>query len=69
MKKKQFLAAVLLGAIVSGGVGHREVEEWMDIEKVSYVDFKLLDTKVNYMTVNPEKFLNVYFYYDPDGST
>lgn len=43
---------------------HREILE----SKVSYVDLRLLEAKVNYMMSNPNHFLSVNLHYDRDGA-
>jgi len=70
MRKKRFLAAILLGVVLCfvSGVGYGEIGEWRLITKVTKIDFQLLEAKVEYMGRNPETFLDIGFFYDPDGS-
>ena len=67
MKNKKLFAISLLIATFSF-VSGTEVEKWMDPAEVC-IDFKSLETKINYIMVPPASFLDVFFYYDPDGST
>ena len=66
MTNKKLLAIVLLSSSFCfvSGVEYKEIEEWM-----VYIDFKPLEAKVNYIMAPPASFLDVSFYYDPDGST
>ncbi len=70
MRKKRFLAAILLGAVlcfVVGGVGHGEIDERELQVKASYIQVSLLRAQVSYIMRNPTKFLNVGFFYYPPG--
>ena len=69
MRSKKILAAFLLGVSLCfiPVLGYGEVEEWMYEAKTNYMEVVLLKTRVDYMMRNPDTFLSVSFYYDPDG--
>jgi len=69
MRGKVFLAAFLLGAGLCfvPVLGYGEVKEWMYESKVSLMDLKLLDARVDYVMSKPENYLWIYFLYDPVG--
>jgi len=70
MKNKKLLAIALLSlsfCFVSG-VGHGEVETWLDEREVTPIDLYLLNARVNYIMRNPATFLNVSeIIYDRSG--
>ena len=69
MKVKALLAAFLLGVglyfVPASGRG--EVPKRVHEQKVTGIDFFLLDARVNYMMRNPTNFLYILVRYDPDG--
>ena len=70
MRKKRFLATILLGValcFVFSGVGYGEIPEWKIERKASILDMELLDAKIRYMMSGPDSFLYVDFYYDEHG--
>ena len=69
MRAKVLLAAVLLslGLCLVPALGYGEVQHDMDEAKVSWMEYTLLDSRVNYIMMNPTDFLDVRFYYDPIG--
>ncbi|MEA1963779.1 MAG: hypothetical protein U9O41_01425 [Candidatus Aerophobetes bacterium] len=69
MKKRKLLTAVLLGVSLCFApvLGYGEVKEWMYEAKANYMEVMLLKARVDYMMRNPDTFLSVGFYYDPDG--
>ena len=69
MRGKKLLAAFLLGVSLCfvPAFGYGFVRYRGEILKVSYIDFQLLDARINYMMRNPTNFLDVRFHYDPYG--
>lgn len=71
MRTKVLLIALLLvvGFCLAPVVGHGEVKDWLYCEeKATYMEYRLLNARVDYMMRNPNTFLAVGFEYDPDGS-
>lgn len=71
LKRKQFLAAILLGVVlcfVISGVGYGEIGKSVFEEKAPLIQVSLLRSLVRYMMRNPTSFLDVRFGYlsDPD---
>jgi len=66
MRIRIVLAIILLavGLCFVPGVGHGEIEEWMDEIEASYIDVRFLQATVSYMMTNPTSFSNVSFRYD-----
>jgi len=69
MRTKKLLAAFLLGTGLCfvPALGYGEVKEWLDGEKVSLMDISLLTARIDYIMQNPNDFLDVVLYYDPNG--
>ncbi len=69
MRRKQFLAAILLGVsfYFVSGVGYGKVLGWLDESKISLMRGMFLEARIDYMMTNPTSFLNVSFYYEPTG--
>ena len=67
MRKKRFLAAILLGlsfCFVSG-VGYGELREWMwEAGGVLYISFALSEARMDYVMRNPTSFLSIKLEYD-----
>ena len=70
MRRKQFLAAILLGVFFCfvSGVGYGEIKVNVIELKVPHIDFYLLEARVEYIMRNPTNFLYVKFRYDRNGS-
>ena len=70
MRKRRFLAAILLSVVlcfVVSGVGYGEIDERMVEGKALEIDFRLLEALVKYIMYNSENHLNVGFLYDQYG--
>ena len=65
MRAKQLLAALLLGVGLCcvPVLGYGEVRH-----KAYEMNYRLLEARVSYIMLNPTNFLDVVFYYDPDGT-
>jgi len=71
MRKKWFLTAIMLGVIlcfVVSGVGYGEIPEWALESKVTYIDVKLSEIRIDYIMMRPNDFLNTRYAYDSSGS-
>jgi len=72
MRKKRFLAAILLGVILCfvSSVGYGEIEtpeEFIAGEFIVRIDFLLQKARIDYMMDNPSDFLGVNSFYDVLG--
>ena len=73
MRSKTLLAAFLLGAGLCfvSALGYGEVKQQPEVSVMDLYllkEFDLLKARVDYMMCNPTNFLNVNFYYDPEGT-
>ena len=71
MKKKRFLAAILLGVVlcfVVSGVGYGEVQQGWEAIEATLMDIKFLEATNDYIMSNPTSFLNIRFGYDLLGT-
>ena len=70
MRKKQFVAAILLGVVLCfvSGLGYAKVKESL-LEPVvaRRLEFRLLDAQVAYIMTFPDTFLRVLYFYDGYG--
>ncbi len=68
MRKKRFLAAILLGAVLCfmvSGVGYGEILGSMTWEReVTFWEIQFLEARINYMMKNPTSYLNLDFGFD-----
>jgi len=65
MRGKELLAALLLGA----GLCFVPVLGYGEVRHKAYeMNYRLLEARVSYIMLNPTNFLDVVFYYDPDGT-
>jgi len=60
-----FLFVIILSFVLVLGYG--AVTRWMDERKASLIRSHLEESRVSYITGNPDDFLYVDFYYDPTG--
>jgi len=69
MQGKKLLAAFLLGVGLCfvPALGHGEIDPELHKRKATYMQFCLLEAKLAYVMRYPDEFLNIGFYYDPDG--
>lgn len=65
MRVRVLLAALLLGVVLCfvPALGYGEVKKWMNESKATYMEFRLLQTRINYIMRNPTVFLEVDFWY------
>jgi len=71
MGAKRLLAISLLaaGLCLVSTAGYGEVKDrWYYEKKTTYMEYRLLNARVDYMMCNQDTFLAIVFEYDPDGS-
>ena len=70
MKTRLLLAVILLSLSFCyiSGVGYGELNQEMLELGTPLIFFYLLEARIDYMMKNPNRYLNVQFYYDPGGS-
>jgi len=70
MRKKRFLAAILLAAVLCfvSGVGYGKVQQGFEAIEATLMDIKFLEAINDYIMSNPTSFLNVRFGYDLLGT-
>ena len=69
MKIRRILLAILLviGFCFVSLASYGEVQSWMTERTVPFMDFKLLEARVDFIMSNPTNFTDIHMFYDRDG--